>query len=241
MAISSNTLFHFTSKLSTVEAILLSGGFWPKYCIEYGWKKKFAVSQCCFCDIPLANIKPHMETYGNYGIGMTKEWGIRKGISPVFYVLKNAQITRTLRNILSNAKQAGANIKDNEARLISMMKIYEGVNYRFEEGLEQRKQIKDYKYYNEREWRFVPELKGRTQIKLIDSEAVFYETKNELDNTAKGELCTFTPSDVKYILVNDMDDRKGVISSIDKMQYSQEEKDLLKSKIIQSELIKEDI
>ena len=43
MAISSNTLFHFTEKFDTLTEILNSGGFWARYCKEYGWVRNFAV------------------------------------------------------------------------------------------------------------------------------------------------------------------------------------------------------
>ena len=238
MAISSNTLFHFTKQRSTVVSILRSKGFWPKYCIEYGWKKKFAVSQCCFCDIPLANVTPHMNLYGNFGIGMTKEWGIEKKLSPVLYVIKDSYTTNVVRKILNNAKNAGADIKNEEARLISMMKIFQGVNYRYES---KKVQYKNYMYYNEREWRYVPELKGKKQIMLIENECDFESRKSVLDASTECELCSFTPSDIKYLLVNDINDRKLLIVSIDAMNYSNEEKELLKSKIIENELIREDI
>ena len=81
MAVSANTLFHFTGCLDNLVNILNSGGFWPRYCVEYGWRKKFAVCQCCFCDIPLSDIQKHTKNYGCYGLGMSKEWGMSNGIS----------------------------------------------------------------------------------------------------------------------------------------------------------------
>lgn len=35
MAISSNTLFHFTKDLDTIKFILNDKYFWPIYCVEY--------------------------------------------------------------------------------------------------------------------------------------------------------------------------------------------------------------
>lgn len=76
MAVSSNTLFHFTSRYQTLVSILRNRGFWPKYCKEYDWnndgKVNFAVPVSCFSDIPLSQIKDHLDFYGNYGIGFRR-------------------------------------------------------------------------------------------------------------------------------------------------------------------------
>lgn len=96
--VSSKTLFHYTSTLDAVKAILESKGFWPMYCIEYGWDCYFAVPMCCFCDIPLSLINSHMETYGHFGIGMSKKWGIDNGLSPVTYQVKTSYYGRRLKN-----------------------------------------------------------------------------------------------------------------------------------------------
>lgn len=177
-----------------------------------------------------------MKMYGNYGIGMSKKWGMKRGICPVFYVYNDSHVMRTFRNILNNAKKTNGDMSDDEVRIVSMTKAYCGVNYR------EKKQYKKYLYYDEREWRYVPELEEYGQIKQFDSEDDFYKIKNALDENVKNKLCTFDSSDVKYLLVNDMDDCKNLMSSIDKMEnYSDNEKDFLKSKIILNELIKKDI
>jgi hypothetical protein len=44
----------------------------------------------CFCDIPSGHLGIHMDKYGEFGIAFTKEYLIRLGASPVFYVAHNA-------------------------------------------------------------------------------------------------------------------------------------------------------
>ena len=75
MAISSKTLFQFTSKRETLEAILESKFLWPRYCTEYYWKDyRFALPMMCLCDIPLSEMINHIKNYGRFGIGLSKDW-----------------------------------------------------------------------------------------------------------------------------------------------------------------------
>ena len=76
-SISSNSLFHFTSKDSLLK--ILESSFRPSYSRETLYfndsEIRVLVPMICFCDIPLSQINNHIATYGEYGIGMSKEWG----------------------------------------------------------------------------------------------------------------------------------------------------------------------
>lgn len=54
------------------------------------------IPMTCFCDIPLSGIEKHSEKYGKYAIGLTKTWGIKNGLNPVFYVARNSLVARSL-------------------------------------------------------------------------------------------------------------------------------------------------
>ena len=76
----SDTLFHFTKNINTLKNIL-QNGFWPRYCLEdFNWYNAelgyIAYPMVCFCDIPLSRINEHVKFYGDYGIGLTKNWGL---------------------------------------------------------------------------------------------------------------------------------------------------------------------
>ena len=83
-----NTLFHFTSKCSTLKLIVKSGLRFS-YCFEemsngYG----FAVPMICFCDIPLLRTLNHRHKYGSYMVGFDKKYlkdKMRLNINPVQY------------------------------------------------------------------------------------------------------------------------------------------------------------
>src|SRR5687767_2676126 len=101
MAVSANTLFHFT-KSQTLEAILASQGFFPQYSDEHfeDILPPTSIYKICytplvsFCDLTIMQLTGdslHRESYGEYGLGLTKEWGIKNGVSPVIYVHKESQ------------------------------------------------------------------------------------------------------------------------------------------------------
>ncbi len=47
------------------------------------------IASVCFCDLPLDRTDDHKNQYGQYCIGMSKEWAMKNGITPVRYIHKN--------------------------------------------------------------------------------------------------------------------------------------------------------
>lgn len=82
MALSSTSLIHLTSSLDNVFQILKEG-FKIKYCYERVYSKAIdkhldaAFPMLSFSDIPLSELKSHLDSYGAYGIGLTKEWQMK--------------------------------------------------------------------------------------------------------------------------------------------------------------------
>ena len=107
--LSSSTLFHFTN---TAEKLLgiLENEFYPRYCLEEWTVVKLgttepheiAIPMVCFCDLPLSKISEHLQFYGSYGIGLSKQWGVIKGINPVLYLNKGTFINDHLDTIRNN-------------------------------------------------------------------------------------------------------------------------------------------
>ena len=79
----SDNLFHFTKTLDILKSIL-KNRIYPRFCLEdIEWcglspDKFLAFPMSCFCDIPLSRLSEHTDFYGNYGIGLTKDWGVKK-------------------------------------------------------------------------------------------------------------------------------------------------------------------
>jgi len=105
MSVRPQTLFHFTKSLNVLKAILVEG-YWPRYCLEdIAWlgtpsASLVSFSTVCFYDIPLSRVAEHVSFYGNYGLGMSKEWAESNNLNPVLYVAR--------QNNLSNCTKLGA-------------------------------------------------------------------------------------------------------------------------------------
>jgi len=174
--LSSDTLFHFTSKREYLENII-ERGFYPRYSTEDfsmfssvpdSTEKifDFGVPMVCFCDIPLSKVKEHISVYKGYGIGCTKAWGIERGVTPLVYVKPTSETVQgiqkaliTLRNLSYVNEEDGKmngpvirGIRESLNRLKKFIKPYEG---RFEHN---GQVFESKRFYDEREWRFVPNL-----------------------------------------------------------------------------------
>src|SRR5947209_1483362 len=98
MIVTSDTLFHFTKSRNNLERIL-SERFKFSYCkesyhIDSDFSGELYIPMISFCDLPLGLIKNHITKYGSFGIGMTKEWGIKNKLNPVLYLEKKSLVSR---------------------------------------------------------------------------------------------------------------------------------------------------
>lgn len=230
MPISSSTLFHFTNKLDTLKSILKDKSFWAKYCVEHGWNIQIAIPMTCFCDIPLSQTKEHIDRYGSYGLGLSKEWAINKGVAPVFY-----STSHTISMLSFVTRGNDISRQEKIRTLMSRIKPCFGKN----KGKDNQ-QEEDYNYYNEREWRFVPNLEDKKKqcIKVTDN-MVLEELSEE---TEKDEYrLSFEYSDIKYLFVATEDDRLALLKFIDEIEKDDNQKILLKSKIMTEEQIRNDL
>ncbi len=253
MAVSSRTLFHFTHTAENLVGILTSD-FLPRFCLEEFESFRtqdgdpvfdMAVPMVCFCDLPLTNIPEHLSFYGNYGIGLTKEWGIRRGLNPVLYVSPQSDCNTHLLRVCAYAMaRPGATSFRDFIELLSFVKPVHGEMFRHDEMVERY-------FYDEREWRYVPRL-----IEQVDNdealEADFRLDKDEfLDDVKRAQAnsqlgnraaLTFTPDDIRYIVVSDEREIGSMIRAIRqiKNRYEPEVVDLLASRIVSAVQICQD-
>lgn len=254
VTISSNTLFHFTSKLEHLVSIL-TDEFRPRFCLEtltslYADTGKLsrvdiAVPMVCFCDLPLSQTGTHLSIYGNYGIGLSKDWGKRSGLTPVLYTYPESLLAQSFQSIVDRVNQVRVDendqpeILDDIYDLSCFVKPYEGDFWRRGDVL------RNVRFYDEREWRYVPKLSHQDPFRFGMDKEQFLDP--ELLRTANAEIgardqLSFVPSDIRYIIVSRQDEILPMMEELEriKRKYSWEDVRLLMSRVISAEQIRED-
>ena len=110
----------------------------------------YPIPMVCFCDIPLKLAKTHRKKYGHYGILLTKEWAIRNKISPIIYIPENSAL-----HDIFNALAAIID-KINDESCPEAHQMAEEINKLREYIKAYMQDAEKYKYYDEREWRYIP-------------------------------------------------------------------------------------
>lgn len=238
MALSTNSVFHFTKNIDVIKGILLSN-FKIKYCLETIEAKhrtmKFAVPMTSFCDIPLSQVGSHIDKYGGYGLGLKKAWSKRKGLNPVLYLEKHSTILNDVlirEKFMDNGNQAVQGF-------LRFTKNYEGELRRDGEIIN-----KKYRFYDEREWRFCP-----TQEELLNNDPIIHDVeyylqnKQEINQDLERMRLTFTVRDLTYIIVRDDEEINSIIRFLEQHILSHKDKSylgILTSKIITVKQMKSD-
>jgi hypothetical protein len=241
-------IFHFTGSPENLIGIL-KNEFYPRYSLEQVFlgneKVEVAFPMVCFCDIPLSQIKKHIEAYGCYGIGMTKDWATKKCLNPVLYLNKDSILTSNLKFIVSQIASTIRKLADDNKTKIRLefanaivglagyIKPYEGVLYR------NNKRFEKVKFYEECEWRYVP---------YMDLNAINVMSKGDYEDgvaraaanlKAEKAKLSFEPDDIKYLIVREEREILSMVKSIReiKSKYDSNIVEILTSRVITCEQI----
>jgi hypothetical protein len=238
---SDDYLFHFTKKYESLISIMTEK-FKPFFCIEdtshlYPEDKKLtmALPMTCFCDIPIERHYIHKEKYGNYGIALSKEWGMRNHLSLVNYTHIYSGISSSMRVICNYYPQYLSNRSEDEdavhafknsfSILLMTSKPYEGKVFDKES---RQWSNKTHRFYDEKEWRYIPLVDRLSwSVCLQDFNNDWNSFFNEIDKIQPQiqipqYKLDFTVDDIRYIFLDKDGDKKNFLNEISKV-YSREE------------------
>ncbi len=172
----SGSLFHYTREFDFLKSIL-KNGFYPRYCLEhtslfFQSPTKSAFPMVCFCDIPLSRSSRHTGDFGEYGIGVKKEWAIRNKANPVIYLSQESTILNDFR-VLIGQDEDSFEVAHASYGLLGHTKplSVSGTGGELEE------------FHQECEWRYVPEIR-RDHINSFLKEEAFNDEKLIEENQA---------------------------------------------------------
>jgi hypothetical protein len=238
----SHTLFHFTKSIGSLKSILRNG-FWPRYSLEdFNWYNSqtgfIAYPMACFCDIPLTRIGEHVGFYGEYGIGLTKQWGAANGLCPLIYLSPSTPVSVALNRLFTTKPQAPqyAEREVDINSIISYIKPTEGTVLVGSEPAPKE-------FYQENEWRYVPKAKEIRQW-ITKEEYADSKILGSLNEIAKQKgVLQVTSKDIKYIFVKSDSDIPGIIDFIQTElgHYSGNDLKMLMSRVVSSESINVDL
>ena len=223
--ISSSRLFHYTNTIENLLGILRNG-FKIKYSLEklnlFDTTEKeltdeFAIPMICFCDLPLTLVENHMLVYGKYSIGLKKEWGEKQAICPIIYLPKESetryvfeQLVRNYNKNHSDPERVTKSLKDPKLayHILEIINLFDGIidlimYIKPYIGLYERKRIsfkdENYKFYDEREWRYKPSKLLVRKSFMTKAEYLSYNSEEERNMNLKS--IGFEKEDIVDIIV----------------------------------------
>ncbi|KPM49265.1 abortive infection system antitoxin AbiGi family protein [Jiulongibacter sediminis] len=250
MAISSNSLYHFTNTIKNLEGII-ENGFMPRYSLEDIKIKHIHLEipfpMVCFCDIPLSKISKHLDVYGYYGVGLSMNWAVKNRLNPIFYLDSNSQSAQTIMDVMMRLNSLGNDLKleFTTGRNDVFFEIKQLLRYikPFRDDFKRKgKILKNYKFYDEREWRYV--LSYEDNFNRLQLDFKKYTNKKILETENKiisAKSLIFDAGDVNYLIVKHDNQIPSLIKSITKMdRFTDNEKSTLMTRVISAERIKTD-
>lgn len=200
MGLSSNILWHQTNyknlrKILKDKRILCSYGMED---MSQFLGQKLAFPMVSMCDLPFSEMSSYQGKYGDYAIGLSRDWGVQHKFNPVWYCDPQSMAADALRNGFTNL--TGGQSKD----VLLLINILSHV--KLVEGELTRHNYKSYRYYDEREVRFVPSPLYMMNLgyKPVLNEADYDTYKaNNAGASSLGFGVEFDWPDIKYLIVKE--------------------------------------
>lgn len=206
-------LFHFTRKENLYS--ILSSNFRLSYARERlvgpDGIKEFAVPMVSYFDLKLSELKYFInQDYGDFGIGLTKEWANTNRLSPVLYINQYCQLMNDLMqglegiyNFIDGALdyQQMDDLSQSYHRLMNIYRFSK--NYEADLHRRSGQVTPNYRFADEREWRYVPDLNTPGVKPFIPKQKIETDVEKQMYNQSISHIeLKFTPNDIKYLIVD---------------------------------------
>jgi hypothetical protein len=244
-------LFHFTSREDLFG--ILRNNFSVSYSREkivaMNQSKEFAVPMVSFCDLRLSELKIHMKNYGSYGIGLTKNWANKQGLNPVMYMNKYCPATsaflKSMDDLHKQIREPGfkgaMNASISYANIVNLYRYIK--NYQGDLKRRDKPVRKNFRFADEREWRYVPPINKVFPPFVMGTEEELYRQKPILNAGCAHHRLTFTPEDIRYLIIQTDAERIELLDHIvdAKKGYDDATKRRLASRILTADQIANDM
>lgn len=262
------TLFHFTQELDTLFEILDSSYFRISFAREFiqgqHSNRNFGIPMVSFCDIRLTQLNQHTESYGHYGIGLSKAWANENGLNPVIYMSKSSSVfdnyNLELRRIRAEINKLTKyleelNLSGTKAQLNNARRKYEAANLSYKKIVDPLRYMKNYQatlkrrngpeqpnyiFADEREWRFVPDIEKSNGKPVIAAgkNISTQDDKRKYNKYYENDRLPFSQKDIKYVIVKHESD---VEQMMEYLNLSYGSKNGLIPRVLSTELIANDM
>lgn len=243
--IHANSLFKFMKRLNYLENIILNKKVLPRYVIEsvkYLHLKNInymAFPMSCFCDINLHNLDEHIESYGNYGIAFSKEWGIKNNIQPIQYINENSALRKDFTSAFNRVLRSNINTQNENvySNFIFLQLMFYKPHAIKRYGITKR-------YTDECEWRYIADVhKYGYPVALWDKKSLVQANLDKMSDSLiniDSVGLDFDYEDIKYIIVSNQFDFQRIINVLGSLQIDAVQKESLISKILIWDMCRED-
>lgn len=174
----------------------------------------------------------------NMESGFQKKWAFEIGINPVLYIDENSLFAENLYELIKERRNEKTNLTLKQKKEILHIKSY-AKNY---SGSFTRKNkiYKNYKFYDEREWRIVPDNNILGAALFSISSKAYKSNKEKYNSRISNIRLEFDAKDISYIIVERTDEIPDIIKIVRDCfgkRCTSEQLDILFSKICSTEQI----
>ncbi len=227
-----NHVVHYTKTIDDLLNILKTG-FAPSYCREEINDLVYYIPMVSFCNIPIKDVKLYMN-YGKYGIGLSFDKAKEKGLTPVNYIHENTTFNRNQFKILNIANKIFHNTPNENYIMKKYDDFCEISKLTFEilmfiKNIHTVHHDEDIITYNEREWRYVPNLEKSPENQIItigsDDYKFLHDEAYKLLDDNKFKIKPHLPNhalkldldEIKYLFVESQSENILIVDALKKL------------------------